>query len=281
MTANNEMIEKAYRFSKEIRAMALDMAVEAGKAGAHIGGSFSAIEIFSVLYSGILRYDASNPRWEDRDRFIPSKSHCILANFPALVCAGLLPREQLMSFNKNGGLLAGHPWNIDIGLEYPGGSLGMGLGVGIGMALRAKRYRKPYRVFVLDGDGESNEGSVWEAVMSAPKFRLDNLTAIFDYNNMQFDGVNDSIMPVAPLSDKLRAFGWEAVDVNGHSIEELFDAFSVRHEDKPLAIVAHTVKARGIPGLENKAESHHAAISAADYEFVKQELAEGKYDRIQ
>ena len=275
-----KMIQRAFSFAKEIRLRALDMAVEAGRAGSHIGGSFSSIEILSVLYGCVLHYDIKNPQDTDRDRFIPSKTHCILAHFPALAAAGLLPEDELMSFHKDGGLLAGHPWNIDIGLEYAGGSLGMGLGVGIGMALRAKRYQKPYRVYVLIGDGESNEGSIWESIMSAPKFKLDNLTAIFDYNNMQFDGPNESVMSVSPLSDKLKAFGWDCVDVNGHSIEELYDAFNTTHNGKPLAIVAHTVKANGIPGLENKAESHHAALSKDDYEYVKKEIMEGKYDRV-
>lgn len=273
-----DMIKKAKSFADQIRLMALDMAVEAGSAGAHIGGSFSTIEIFAVLYGGVLNLDLNNPKREDRDRFIPSKTHCILANFPALVMAGLLSRDELMSFNKDGGLLAGHPWNTNIGLEYPGGSLGMGLGVGIGMALRARRYNKSYKTYVLIGDGESNEGSVWEAAMSAAKFKLDNLIAVFDYNNMQFDGINDEIMPVSSLSEKLRAFGWDAIDVDGHSIEALFDAFNTAHPDKPLAIVAHTVKAHGIPHLENKAESHHAAITEEDYMYVKRRTEEGAYD---
>lgn len=281
MNNKEQIISKAYSYSKEIRLMALDMAVEAGRAGAHVGGSFSTIEIFSVLYGGVLNYDTTNPQWENRDRFIPSKTHCILANFPALVVAGFLPKSEVMSFNKDGGLLAGHPWNVNIGLEYPGGSLGMGLGVGIGMALRARRYNQSYKTYVLIGDGESNEGSVWEAIMSAAKFKLDNLIAIFDYNNMQFDGVNDEIMPVSSLSEKLRAFGWKAVDVDGHSITELVDAFSTEHEKQPLAIVAHTIKAHGVPSLENKAESHHASITTEDYEYVKKQIEEGCYDRIQ
>lgn len=277
MMNREKIIEKAKLYANQIRLMALDMALEAGSAGAHIGGSFSTIEIFAVLYGGVLNFDVNNPHWENRDRFIPSKTHCILANFPALVLAGLLPNDKLMSFNKDGGLLAGHPWDIDIGLEYPGGSLGMGLGVGIGMALRARRYGKEYKTYVLIGDGESNEGSIWESAMFASKFKLDNLIAIFDYNNMQFDGINDEIMPVGSLSEKLKAFGWQTIDVDGHSIEALVDAFSTIHTGKPLAIVAHTIKAHGIPSLENRAESHHAAISEDDYKYVKQQVEEGKY----
>lgn len=280
MAVSEEKINKAYRFAKNIRQMALDMALDTGKNGAHVGGSFSAIEVFSVLYGGVLRYDISNPTWKERDRFIPSKTHCILANFPSLVEAGFLDKNQLMSFHKDGGLLAGHPWRVDLGLEFAGGSLGMGISVGIGMALRAKKKNLKYRTYVLLGDGECNEGSVWEALMSASMFKLDNLTAIVDYNNMQFDGINDQIMSIAPLAEKIRAFGWKVVEVNGHSIEELYHAFETAHDGQPLAIVAHTIKAHGIPSIENKATSHHSPISEDDYEYVLHEIKEGKYDRV-
>lgn len=277
---SEDKISRIYKFAKNIRRMALDMALDAGKNGAHVGGSFSAIEIFSVLYGGVLKYDISNPVWNERDRFIPSKTHCILANFPALVEAGFLSEDQLMSFHKDGGLLAGHPWRIDIGLEFAGGSLGMGLSVGIGMALRAKRKKLNYRTYVLLGDGECNEGAVWEALMSACKFKLDNLIAIVDYNNMQFDGMNDQIMSIAPLAEKILAFGWKVVEVNGHSIEELYNAFNIEHDGQPLAIVAHTIKACGIPSIENKAESHHSSITREDYEYVLNRIEEGEYDRV-
>ena len=276
----DKLIDQIYQFNKDIHMMGLEMARDAGRNGAHIGGSFSCMEIFSVLYGGVLKYDIKNPSWDERDRFIPSKTHCILANFPSLVEAGFIPKEKLFSFHSDDGLLAGHPWNIEIGLEFSGGSLGMGLSVGIGMALNAKRKNQKYKTYVLLGDGESNEGSVWEAFMSAPTYKLDNLVAIIDYNNMQFDGVNDEIMPVASMSEKLKAFGWDAIDVDGHSIEALYDAFSYNTKDKPLAIVAHTVKAHGIPSLENQAVSHHSAIKDEDYEFVMKEIMEGKYDRI-
>ena len=277
----NKTVDIIYDFAKDVRKMALDMAISSGRNGAHIGGSFSSIEILSVLYGAILNYDIKNPEWEERDRFIPSKTHCILAHFPALARAGFIEEKDLNSFHDDGGMLAGHPWNKQIGLEFAGGSLGMGLSVGIGMALRAKRYNKSPKVYVLLGDGESNEGSVWEAVMSAAQYGLDNLVAIFDYNNMQFDGPNDNIMSLSPLSEKLKAFGWKALDVNGHSIEELLDAFDTKHSGQPLAIIAHTVKARGIPSLENQAKSHHSSLSREDYDLVMKDISEGKYDRVQ
>lgn len=255
-------------FQRSIKRMATEMAKGTGKSGCHIGGSFSCIEIFSVLYGGILNYDVLNPTWNERDRFIPSKTHCVLSNFPTLVKAGYLKEEDLSSFHKDGGLLAGHPWNVEIGLEFAGGSLGMGIGVAVGIALNAKRFGKEYKTYVLLGDGESNEGSVWEAFMSASQYKLDNLVVIIDYDNMQFDGRNDSIMSLAPLTDKLVAFGFETVEVNGHDIEALWNALTTEHVNKPLAIVAKTLKAHGVPSLEDTAESHYASLTDEDYEHL-------------
>lgn len=259
------------QFANKVRSLALDMAKSAGKAGCHIGGSFSCLEILSVLYAKVLRFDVSNPEWEERDRFIPSKTHCILTHFASLACAGFLREEDLTSFHNNGGLLCGHPWNVKIGLEYSGGSLGMGLSVGIGFALNAKRYQRRCNTYVLLGDGECNEGSIWEAFMSASQFELDNLIAIIDYNNMQFDGPNDQVMSLGPLKDKLTSFGWETIEVDGHSTEDLERAFTTEHVGKPLAIIAKTIKAHGIPSLENKAESHHCSISIEEYNQLKAE----------
>ena len=266
--------ENILSYQHDIRRMATEMAKSAGKAGSHIGGSFSCIEIFSVLYGGIMDYDVNNPTWDERDRFIPSKTHCILSNFSTLVKAGFITKDKLFSFHEDGGLLAGHPWNIEIGLEFAGGSLGMGIGVAVGMALAAKRYGKKHKVYVLLGDGESNEGSVWEAFMSASKFKLDNLVVIIDYDNMQFDGPNDEVMSLSPLKEKMIAFGFETLEVDGHDIKALWDAFSIKHDGKPLAIVAKTIKAHGVPSLENTAESHHAELSEEDYQFLLTQFAE-------
>ncbi|MBR4126038.1 MAG: transketolase [Alphaproteobacteria bacterium] len=273
-------IEQLEIFSNKIRKTSLDMALSAGKAGCHIGGGFSCIEIFAVLYGKILNVDAKDPVNENRDRFIPSKAHCILPNFASLLHTGFIGQNDILSFHENGGLLAGHPENREIGLEFSGGSLGMGLSVGIGMSLAAKRKGLSHKTYVLLGDGECNEGSVWEAFMSAAQFRLDNLIVVVDYNNMQFDGVNYVIMGLAPLDEKLKAFGWQTVSCNGHNIGELLNAFEMPHPEKPLAIIAHTIKAHGIPSLENKAESHHAALSQEDYDFVINAMKDGSYGRI-
>ncbi len=277
MRKSKEELEK---FANDIRRMSLDMALASGRAGCHIGGSFSAIEIMSVLYGSILDISAIANGSPDRDRFIASKAHCILSHFSALTLAGLLPNEQILSFHENAGLLAGHPKKVTMGLEFSGGSLGMGLSLGMGMAIAGKKDGKAYDTYVLLGDGEINEGSVWESFMSAPHFGLDNLVAIIDFNKMQFDGPSGDIMNLEPLDKKLEAFGWSTKRVNGHNVEELQDVLLSSHEGKPLAIVADTVKARGIPSLENKAESHHASLPQEDYDFVVKAIEEGKYGRF-
>lgn len=273
-------IEDLEVFSNKIRKSCLDMALSAGKEGCHVGGGFSSIELFAVLFGAILRIDARNPADENRDRFIASKAHCILPHFSALALKGLADPERLMSFHDDEGFFAGHPWRVENGLEFSGGSLGMGLSIGIGMALNARRKSLPYKTYVLLGDGESNEGSVWEAFMSASHFKLDNLVSIIDCNNLQFDGPCSEIMGMEPLDVRLKAFGWETRRVDGHNIMSLLDAFSAGHCGKPLAIVADTVKARGIPGLENKAESHHAVLTQEMYDAVIADIKEGRYGRF-
>ncbi len=277
MRRSKEELEK---FANDIRRMALDMAQASGRAGCHIGGSFSALEILAVMYDSVLDIQAIANASPDRDRFIASKAHCILSHFSALVLQGLVPQDQILSFHENAGLLAGHPQKINMGLEFSGGSLGMGLSLGIGMAIAGKKDGRTYNTYVLLGDGEINEGSVWEGFMSAPHFGLDNLTAIIDFNKMQFDGPSDSIMNLEPLDKKLESFGWLTKRVNGHSVEELQEALMCEHKGMPLAIVADTVKARGIPSLENKAESHHASLPQEDYDFVMNAIKEGKYGRF-
>lgn len=280
MKRRDAYIDRAYEYSEFIRIKALEMGRQAGKSGAHLGGSFSAVEIIATLYGAILNIKHDQPDWEDRDRFIASKRHCYLALYPALLKAGMITERQLCTYHDNGGLLAGYPWNKELGLDFSGGSLGMGLSVGIGMALAGKRRKKMYKTYVLLGDGECNEGAIWEGFMSASKYKLDKLVVIIDYNKMQFDGANQDIMPIYPLKDKLEAFGWCCCDVNGHSIEELYDIFNKEHKEQPMMIIANTVKGYGLPSIENKAESHHAILKDSDYEYMMDAIRRGKYDRI-
>lgn len=253
-------------FATEIYEKSMEMALNAGATGSHIGGSLSCVEIFAVLYNDVLSYDVNNPLWDERDRFIASKAHCILSHFATLGLVGYFPVDKLSSFHENNGLLCGHPYNPSIGLEFSGGSLGMGISVGIGMALLAKKEQKNYQIYVLLGDGETNEGSVWEAFMSASQFGLDNLTVIIDYNNMQFDDKNEIVMSLMPLDKKMNAFGFTVVEVDGHDIDMLKDAFYAPANGRPKAIIARTIKAHGVSRIENKAESHQIAISENDYE---------------
>ena len=274
-------IDRCYEFSKYMRRAALEMAKTTGKGGAHLGGSFSSMDIIATLYGGIMKYDADNPLWEYRDRFITSKRHCYLASYSALRYAGFITEEQLLSFHQDGGELAGYPWKPQLGLDFSGGSLGMGLSVGIGMAMLGKKRSMDYKTYVLLGDGECNEGAIWEGIMSASKFGLDNLVVIVDNNHMQFDGREEDIMPMGSFKDKISAFGFECVDVDGHSIEKLYDAFKVEHQGSPLAVIANTIKGYGLPSIENKPESHHIMLSDSDYEYMIKCLEEGKYDRVQ
>lgn len=253
---------------QNIRKNALKMALNAGRFGSHVGGSFSCLEILAVLYGNVLNYNLENKRWNERDRFLASKAHCILTHYSTLAEFGFLKEEALDTFHSNNGLLTGHPMNLDIGMEFSGGSLGMGLSIGIGMAITAKERKETHRVFVLLGDGECNEGEVWEAFMAAPKFQLDNLIAIIDYNNMQLDGTNHDIMNISPIEEKIKAFGWDTISCNGHDIKELEEAFSKEHKGKPLAIIAHTIKAKGIRRYENTVESHHCSITQEDFNFA-------------
>ena len=266
--------------AKKIYLTSLNMALNAGSQGTHIGGSLSCVEILAVLYGDILNYDIKNPLWENRDRFIASKAHCILSHFAALCMAGYFPESELGSFHENGGLLCGHPYNPRIGLEFSGGSLGMGISVGIGMAITAKQEQKKHHIYVLLGDGECNEGSVWEGFMTAGHYSLDNLTVIIDYNNMQFDGKNSEVMSLNPLNKKLEAFGFSVQEIDGHDIEALRKAFIADHEGKPKAVVAHTIKARGIKRLENRPESHQTILTGEDYENAVLKMEKNRYYEI-
>lgn len=271
----NELGEKALRLTEMARRMrldALDMALAAGGGGSHVGGSLSCIEILAVLYGEILRFDAKNPLDPNRDRFIPSKNHCVLAHIPALAEAGFIPREEILEFQKDGGRLTGYPRRPEIGLEYSGGSLGMALSVGIGMALAAREQGRPSRIYILMGDGELNEGSVWEAFMSAAHYGLDNLTAIIDRNRLSYDGDTEAVMGLDSLADKLASFGWHVSQCDGHSTRALLEAFQDTQAGRPHVVVAKTVKGKGISFAENRPEWHHHRLSQEEYDRAREEV---------
>jgi transketolase len=241
---------------------------------AHLGGGLSMVEITATLYGGVLKYDRNNPAWEGRDRFILSKGHGVLGYFSALAVAGLISEEVFGSFQTNDSDLIAHPvMNIPLGIESSNGSLGQGLSMGVGLALAAKKKGMGHKIYVLLGDGECNEGAVWEAMMSAAHFKLDNLVAIVDNNGLQSDGDNQSIMNPGSLGEKWKSFGWNVCPVNGHNVGELLRAFKGNHvADKPKVVLAGTVKGKGVSFMENNNEWHHNRLTKAQYDQALLEL---------
>jgi len=256
-----------------MRQHVLDMSLSAGANGSHLGGGLSIIEITATLYGAIMNYDCHNPLWPSRDRFILSKGHGCLGYYAALAEAGFLSRDDLLTFEQSGSILAGHPvMNRDRGIEFSNGSLGMGLSLGIGVAVAGRRRNLGYRVYVLMGDGECNEGSVWEAAMAAAHFRLDNVVAILDRNEYQQTGSGEQIMSVGNMAAKWGSFGWATVDIDGHDIGQIHDALRQTVSGKPLAVVAHTIKGKGFSFFENNNEWHHKILTQSQYQLAIAEL---------
>jgi transketolase len=251
--------------SKYLRRLVVE-ALDGGKRG-HIGASFSLIEILRVLYDDILNVQPENPEWSERDRCVLSKGHGCLALYALLADKGFFSRSELASFCLPGAMLGGHPEFPKIpGVEFSTGSLGHGLSVGVGMALSARIQKRDSRIFVIMGDGEINEGSVWEAALSAGKHDLENLVVLIDYNKMQSYGTTDCVLPLEPIADKWQSFGFSVTEVNGHNIQNLRDALGELPlaTKKPTAVVCHTVKGKGIPFVEGRPEWHHKSNLSED-----------------
>jgi transketolase len=244
--------------SKYLRKLVV-RALEGGERG-HVGSSMSLIEIMRVLYDDILRYRPSEPEWRDRDRMILSKGHGCIALYVMLADKGFFPLDTLDTFCRRDSILGGHPEAGKVpGVEASTGALGHGLSIGVGTALAMRMQKRDSRVIVVLGDGEIDEGSVWEAAMCAGKHRLSNLTAVIDYNKIQSAGPTRDIQDLEPLADKWRAFNFATVEVDGHDIEALRDVFRrlpMAH-DRPTAIICHTIKGKGIGFAENDANWHH------------------------
>lgn len=243
--------------SRQLRRLVIQ-ALEGGGRG-HVGSSLSLIEIVRVLYDDILRYQPQEPGWPERDRFILSKGHGCLALYAILADKGYFPAAELAQFCKRDGILGGHPEASKVpGVEASTGALGHGLSIGLGMALAARIKKLDTRIFVALGDGEIDEGSVWEAAMCAGKHKLGRLTAIVDFNKMQSYGFVSDVQPLEPLAQKWRAFGFDAVEVDGHDVAALRKALAPRGQaEKPLAVICHTVKGKGLPFAENDPAWHH------------------------
>lgn len=240
--------------------------------GAHVSGSLSCIEIYAVLYGLVLKYDLRDTLWDERDRMIAGKEHARLAEFPAMAEAGFFDKDELRNFEMDDGILTGHPRNLRIGLEYSSCSLGMALPFAVGKAIHAKLSGKKYRVFVILGDAECGEGSIWEAIMVAAQYKLDNLTLIIDRNYLSVDGNTEDLMAQRDMESKLKAFGWMADTVDGHDVEELFIHLDKQHSGMPYCLVAKTIKGKGISFMENKKEWHQAVLNLDQYKLACEEI---------
>ena len=268
-----EKINSIKILRKKILKNIVDTAYYAGASSAHIGGALSSADIVSTLFSEFIKINPENFSKNDRDYFILSKGHACLVYYAVLVELGFFQKDLLKSFEKTDSFLLGHPvLHKDYGIDFSTGSLGMGLSIGIGLAISLKKKKSEKKVYVIIGDGECNEGSIWEGIMSAPHFKLNNLTIIIDKNNLQQTGKNKEIMDLGDLKNKLSEFGWEAYSVNGHSIEDLYDVFSKKTDLKPKAVIANTIKGKGLSFAENNNKFHHTVLTKTLYEKALEEI---------
>lgn len=240
----------------------------------HPGGSFSIAEVISYLYFHGMNYSKKNYKHPDRDRFVLSKGHCCPAVYSALSVVGVVPRKEIPFFRQINHMLQGHPSVMEIpGIEATTGSLGQGFSAAVGIALAGKIDNKKYRVYCALGDGETQEGQIWEAAMSAAHFKLDNLTVFVDHNNLQIDGLVENIMNVMPLKEKFESFGWNSVSINGHNLNEINDAVEkAKTSKKPFAIIMETIKGKGVSFMEGKTKYHGKALTSEEMELAIQEL---------
>jgi len=266
-------LEEMAEMAKKLRRHVIKMT---GKAGSgHPGGSLSAAEIITALYFKYLRHNPANPCWEDRDRFVLSKGHAAPLLYAALAESGYFDVGELATLRALGSCLQGHcDMTATLGVEMSSGSLGQGLSFGIGIALAGRLDSRDYRVYILLGDGECDEGQVWEAAMASAHFKLDNLVAIIDHNKQQIDGWNREVMNIEPLAEKWKAFGWHTIEVDGHDLSQLITAFDEAKQVKgrPTAVIAHTIKGKGVSFMENNPEFHGRAPTAAEVERALEEL---------
>ena len=266
MKTQKKSKEELEKLAKKIRLGIIDE-VYYGKSG-HPGGSLSIADIMTVLYFDEMNIDNENPNWEDRDRLVLSKGHCSPALYAALAYRGFFSVEDLKTFRNINSYLQGHPDKKNIpGVDMSTGSLGQGLSAANGMAISAKLNNKDYRVYCILGDGEIEEGQIWEAAMSSSKYKLDNLCVIVDNNNLQIDGTIDEVMSSKPIDDKFRSFGFEIIKIDGHNIEEIKSAFEVAKnvKEKPVCIIAKTIKGKGVKYMENKVDWHGKAPNEDEY----------------
>lgn len=262
--------------TRDMRVDIIRMIEAAGNG--HPGGSLSVIDLLTVLYWKFLKHDPKKPDWDGRDRFILSKGHACPALYAVMAHRGYFPKADLLNLRKLGSPLQGHPDRMRMpGIEFSTGSLGQGLSVGVGMALAAKMDKKDWKTYVVLGDGEMQEGQNWEAFMSAPKWKLDNLVMIVDHNNGQIDGPVDQVMNIEPLTDKLKSFNWEVQAIDGHDLAAIEKALTNAQKagGKPHAIVAKTIKGKGVSFMENNIAWHGNAPKKEDADKAVKEILNG------
>jgi len=275
MSVSAEAVAELEKVAKRLRYDIVQM-IGAGKPG-HLGGSCSIADIVAVLYFHKMRHDPRNPPWPDRDRFLLSKGHAALAQYAALAECGYFPKKELGTLKELGTILQGHPEKQRMpGIEAYTGSLGQGLSIACGMAMAGKIDKKDYKVYCIVGDGEIAEGQVWEASMAAAFYKLDNLVAIFDKNLVQATGPIVERYDTNPHAEKWRAFGWHVMEIDGHDINQIADALEAAGQvkGKPVMIVAHTIKGKGVPFAEGTADFHHGIMTREQYETARR-LFEG------
>ena len=272
----DERTTRLEQCARQIRIDIIRMVYEAGPSRkGHPGASLSAADIVAVLYFDVLRLDPSYPQWPDRDRFILSKGHASPVLYAALANRGYFEKSQYASFRKVDGMLQGHPdMKSTPGVDMTSGSLGHGLSAGMGVALAGKISHRDYHVFVLLGDGECQEGLVWEAALAAPKYGLDNLIAVIDLNGWQACGSVRETLPIEPLIAKWQSFGWNTLEIDGHSIPEILNALELArtHPRTPSVVIAHTVKGKGVSFMEDNNDWHQKAPTTEEYELAISEL---------
>lgn len=262
--------------AKNIRKRSIELAYASGNNAAHLGPAMSLVEIFTALYGGVMNFDKVNYKEKNRDRLILSKEHGVLSYYAALEYINILDEKDLKSFMKSHSAFLGHPViNREKGIEFTSGSLGMGLSLGVGVALALKKTRSESVVYVILGDGECNEGSVWESIMSASMLNLENLVVIVDRNGYQLGGETKDTLDLGDLKEKFATFGWNAVNCDGHNIEEIIGCLNKRPANKkPFALIANTIKGKGLSFAENNIEWHHSVLTTKLYEKALEEIGE-------
>ena len=266
-------VEQLQKMTKTVRKEIIEQVYKAQSG--HPGGSLSIADILTVLYFNELNIDPKNPKWDNRDRVVLSKGHCSPALYSCLANRGFFEIKELEEFRSIEGKLQGHPdMNKVLGVDMTTGSLGQGLSAANGMAIAAKLDKKNYRVYCILGDGEIEEGQIWEAAMASSKYKLDNLCVVIDNNNLQIDGTIGEVMNSYPIDEKFKSFGFQVINIDGHNIEEIIKSFEVAKniKDRPTCIIAKTIKGKGISFMENEVQWHGKAPNEEQYKQAIKEL---------